>query len=106
MSSSDSSFSIWIISISRAYNASRGQHQHTLFLLLGLLLGGSSTTGSGTTSGGSTTSTTAGDGGKLGGTLSDQLRIFVSECFHVDFQFNGCSYLVDILALELRDEGL
>jgi hypothetical protein len=53
-----------------------------LLLLLSLLLSGSGsgTTGSGSGSGGST-STTGGNGGELGGTLSNELEERVSKLF-------------------------
>ena len=86
-----------------------------LLLLLGSVGGGSTTGGSGATGSG-TTSTAAGNGGQLGRSLGDQLllrkrpmlaillfRIGKSlEFFIVAFR----SYLVDVLALELRDELL
>ena len=80
---------------------------HTLFFLLGLLLSGGSTTCSGTASSSTTTSATRGNGGKLAGALSDQLKIMsVHAAISLHIQNSDQSYLVDILALKLGDEGL
>lgn len=80
-------------------------------LLLGLLLGslGSGTASGSTSSGGSATSTARGDRGELGGTLSDQLYCILVSTQSLRIPSSrkwGRSYLVDVLALELRNELL
>lgn len=72
MSSSDSSFSKAVCQYIEPDKIVVGR-ERTLFLLFGLLLGGGSTTGSGSATRGSTASTARGNGGKLAGTLGDQL---------------------------------
>ena len=78
---------------------------HTLLLLLSLLLSsGGTASGSTASSGSGTTSTTRWDGSQLAGTLSDQLpRISL-----VNILCPACidsAYLLEILALELGDQG-
>lgn len=86
-------------------------------LLLLLLLGGSgggllsgTTSGSTTSGGGGATSTTRGNGGELLRAGRDQLRgVLVSCRKHVwscaNFAISIYAYLVDVLALELLEEG-
>jgi hypothetical protein len=77
---------------------------HTLDLLLSLLLSGGAASGSTASSGSSTTSTTRWNGGQLAGTLSDQLprisllNLLLPACI-------DSAYLLEILALELGDQG-
>ena len=77
-------------------------------LLLGLLLGGlGGGATSGSTRGGSTTTTARGDGGEFGRALSDELRTYMLAFFVVvTTKTRVRSYLVDVLALQLSEEGL
>src|SRR6266536_1595077 len=86
-------------------SSNRKQHfEHTLFLLLRLLLGSSATCGSSAASSrSSTTCSTRWDGGQLACTLSDQLcSLLESTPYRLVREF---PYLLEILALELRDES-
>ena len=86
-----------------------------LLLLLGSVGGGSTTGGSGATGSG-TTSTAARNGGELGRSLGDQLLLrkrprlailLFLICKSLEFFIDAFrSYLVNVLALELRDELL
>lgn len=103
MSSSDSSFSVHCVS---KYFVRIKTKKHTLSLLLGLLLSGGTTSGSSSTSSwGSTSGTARWDGSQLGGTLSDQLIVQVSQR-NICALFLIVADLVDVLSIELLDESV